>query len=321
VTAQGLSRLAGGIAVVAVLVVTGLVTWSYMNRTENEFIPSQAGGPAMGDVTGYVGKVDREARTLDISENLLGLRPMSLTVTNDSSIMVRGKQGGLGDLSKDMPVRVYYEVRNDVKYVTSLQVMTEETQTAQPAAADIKPAASAAAPAPPAPAETKPAVASKPPETRPVAEAKPAVESKPETKPPVEAKPAMASRAAESKPPALTPPAETKPSVASKPADTKPAMETKPAETKAAEAKPPVDVRTAPARPATPPAPTPSVAAAPARPAPAAVAPPAPRPVAPSSEAASVSGPRPPAPTVRPAPADSDDGTAAVDWLLKGGSR
>jgi hypothetical protein len=319
--------MAGGIAVVAVLVVTGLVTWSYMNRTENEFIPSQAGGPAMGDVTGYVGRVDREARTLDISENLLGLRPMSLTVTNDSSIMVRGKQGGLGDLSKDMPVRVFYEVRNDVKYVTSLQVMTEETQTAQPAASDAKPGASASAPPPPAPAESKPAVASKPAEPKPVAEAKPAIEVKPEPKPQIEAKPAVASRAAESKPPAPAPPApaETKLPVPSKPAEPKPAVAAKPAESKAAETKPPVEVKT-PVRPATPPAPTPtpSVAAAPVRPTPPPAAVPTPRPAAPSSEAASVSGPRPSVPsppTVRPAPADSDDGTAAVDWLLKGGGR
>ena len=166
-TAQGLSRVAGGVAIVAVLVVTGLVTWSYMNRSEHEFIPSQAGGPALGDLTGYVGRVDREARTIDVSESLLGIRPTLLTVTSDTSILVRGKQGGIGDLSKDMPVRVFYEVRNDVKYVTSLQVMTEDTQTARSAADEAKPAAEAKA-------STEPAVASEPP-----AKSKPPMEPKP----------------------------------------------------------------------------------------------------------------------------------------------
>lgn len=333
-TAQGLSRVAGGVAIVAVLVVTGLVTWSYMNRSEHEFIPSQAGGPALGDLTGYVGRVDREARTIDVSESLLGIRPTLLTVTSDTSILVRGKQGGIGDLSKDMPVRVFYEVRNDVKYVTSLQVMTEDTQTARSAADEAKPAAEAKAPAESsAQVDAKPVVASKPPtETKPPTDAKLPVEAKPpvtakvpaEAKPPVESKPAVAA-----KPPAETkPPVEAKPAVAAKPpAEAKPpVVATTPAEKPPLEAKAPAVTRT-PAPPVTATAPraaAPPIAAAPARPTPTpqpataqAAAPAAARPATSGTEAASIGVARTPLPTVRPAERDADDATAAIDWLLK----
>ncbi len=321
-TAQGLSRVAGGVAIVAVLVVTGLVTWSYMNRSEHEFIPSQAGGPALGDLTGYVGRVDREARTIDVSESLLGIRPTLLTVTSDTSILVRGKQGGIGDLSKDMPVRVFYEVRNDVKYVTSLQVMTEDTQTARSAADEAKPAAEAKAPAESsAQVDAKPVVASKPPtETKPATEAKVPAEAKP----PVESKPAVAA-----KPPAETkPPVEAKPAVAAKPpAEAKPpVVATTPAEKPPLEAKAPAVTRT-PAPPVTATAPraaAPPIAAAPARPTPTpqpataqAAAPAAARPATSGTEAASIGVARTPPPTVRPAERDADDATAAIDWLLK----
>jgi hypothetical protein len=163
-TARGLSRIAGAVAIVAVLVVTAMVTWSVLRPSDHESTTQVAGGPALGDLTGYVGRVDRESRTIDVSTSLLGVRPVILNVTNDTSIMVRGKQGGLGDLSKDMPVRVFYEVRDDVKYVTSIQVVTEE------APVEAKPPAEAKAPveATPAPPVTVATPKPTPPALEPV---------------------------------------------------------------------------------------------------------------------------------------------------------
>jgi hypothetical protein len=48
-----------------------------------------------------------------------------------------------------------------------------------------------------------------------------------------------------------------------------------------------------------------------------ATAPAAARPTTPGSEAASIGVARTPPPTVRPAERETDDGTAAIDWLLK----
>jgi hypothetical protein len=258
VTAQELSRIAGGIALAAVLVIAGLVAWSTLRAPEQEFVPQLAGGPAMGDMTGYLGRVDRDAHTIDVAENRVGVRAVSLALTDDTAITVHGRAGSLADLSKDMPVRVFYEVRNDVKYVTSIQVVTEE------------PRATPANAAPTSGAEAKDSTDAKPAGGQPLADQKPVAESKPV---PV----------------------------------TKPAAE--------ARAVPPVPSPAAPVpTPREQPAPASSVQA---------LAPPA---VKPSRPAASPTEAAPVAPSrtaTPPRPADSDaiDGTAAIDWLLRGPGR
>jgi hypothetical protein len=118
----------GGIAFVAVLSVVGTVAWSLLNRSDHVPPLPLAEGPALGDLTGYVGRIDPGARTIDIAEDLSGLRSVAMVVTDDTSIMVGDKRGGIGDLSKDLPVRAFYEVRNDVTYVTSIQVIIDEAK-------------------------------------------------------------------------------------------------------------------------------------------------------------------------------------------------
>jgi hypothetical protein len=279
VTTQGLSRIAGGIAIVAVLVVSGMVAWSVLRQQDPDPVVQQVEAPPrvgearrLGDLTGYVGRVDPDAHTLVVAANPLGTDPVMLIVANDAAVTVHGKRGGLGDLSKNMPVRVFYEVRNEVKHVTS--IVAERPQASAPSAAERKPAA-----------EAKPA-----PEAKPPSEAKPAAEPKPVAEP----KPA---------PTPTTPQAKA-------PVETKVPIETKP----------PAEVRSAAppvARPTPPPAPevtavTPKPAAPPA----ATTTPP--RPTAPPVAQPPVTSPRAPAPS--PAERD-DDGSAAVDWLLKGSGR
>ena len=174
---RGAARIAGGIALVAVLSVVVIVAWSMLNQSDPAPSAPLAEGPALGDLTGYVGRVDRKARTVEVSENSAGLRPVTMAVTDDTSISVRGKQGGLGDLTKDLPVRAFYEVRNDVKYVTSIQVIADDAR------------GKVASP---------PAVVSAPPPTRPPASAAPEM-SAPST-------PASASPAARSVPPRMADP-------------------------------------------------------------------------------------------------------------------
>jgi hypothetical protein len=271
VTTQGLSRIAGGIAIVAVLVVSGMVAWSVL-RHQDPDLAGQAEAPRsgepvrLGDLTGYLGQIDAAGGTIVVAANPTGADPVTLAGANDASVTVNGKQGGLADLAKDMPVRVFYEVRNEVKHVTSIQVVADYQQAA------------------------KPAPEAKPPEAKPPAETRPAVEAKPA----VEVKPAVGSR------PAPPPPAQ-----AQVPVERKPPVESKPP----AESKPPVDIKPGAPTVARPPvAPAPSPTPAPSAPAV------APRPAAaPPVEA-------PPAPPPAPAARD-DDGSAAVDWLLKGAGR
>jgi len=90
VTAQRLSRIAAGIAIVTVLGVTALVTRNVLWPDDPDASLQRNGGKVMGDMAGYVGRVDREARTVDISTSPLGIRPVVLLVTNETAIVVNG---------------------------------------------------------------------------------------------------------------------------------------------------------------------------------------------------------------------------------------
>jgi hypothetical protein len=266
VTTQGLSRIAGGVALVAALLITGLVARSVLLGPDVEFEPQLAGGPATGDVTGYLGRIDRAARTIEVAQDGAGLRPVSLALTDEASITIHGHQARAGDLAKGMAARVFYEVRSDVKYVTAIEV------TEAPAAAKaVSPAGGAATGGP----------ADRPADTTPIVEARPEAESAPieDTRPEAESAPLVAVRPS---PPAPTP-------GAVQPPPSPPA-------------KPP-----APRAPSAPPPSVHTLATPPAK---------VPRPVA-STEVASEASSRPTSPR---APVDSEvaDGTAAVEWLLKG---
>lgn len=158
---RGVSRIAGGIALAAALSVAAIVVWSALNRPAPAPATRLAEGPSLGDLTGYVGRVDLTARTVEVAENLLGQHPVTMSVTNDTSITVRGRPSGLGDLTKDLPVRALYEVRNDVKYVTS--IVTDDARAPAPSAAPVE----TKSPTKTTPA-TPPAVAAAPPTARPV---------------------------------------------------------------------------------------------------------------------------------------------------------
>jgi hypothetical protein len=169
VTAQRLSRIAAGLAIVTALGVTALVTRNVLWPDDPDASLQRNGGKVMGDITGYVGRVDRKARTVDISSSPLGIRPVVLVVTNETAIVVNGKQGAIGDLWKDLPVKVYYEVRGNARYATSIQVTAGDSLAAFPVTKDEATAAPASPPAADRPAaavstkETKaPSVATSP---------------------------------------------------------------------------------------------------------------------------------------------------------------
>jgi hypothetical protein len=318
--AQRLSRIAAGIAIVTVLGVTALVTRNVLWPDDPDASLQRNDGKVMGDMAGYVGRVDREARTVDISTSPLGIRPVVLLVTNETAIVVNGKQGAIGDLWKDLPVRVLYEVRDNTRYATSIQVTAGDSLAATPAAAkDSGPASAtptptkepqapsvATSPAPPtapqpvAPAPVAPATPPKPP-------APPAVATKPTpvapAPVPVAPPPAVvtAPRAVVTAPPAVV---TTPPAVVTAP----PAVVTAPPAVVTA---PPAAVAAPPAPVAQPPAPRVAEPAVPRVPV-------AATPSTPSTESASVGSSR----AAQPAPTESEtDGSAAIDWLLKGTGR
>ena len=184
---QRVSRIAGGIAIVAAALVVMMVGWSRLNQPVPAPSVQPAEGRVMGDLTGFVGRVDQKARTVEVAEKL-GLRPITMTVTDDTAITVQGEQRGLRDLKKDLPVRAFYEVRNDVTYLTKIQVVTDAVAAAPaPAVSSTKQSATfrpapppaqapvvATAPAPaPAPAAARAPASTRAPLVPPIAPAPP----------------------------------------------------------------------------------------------------------------------------------------------------
>jgi hypothetical protein len=325
VTAQGLSRIAGGVALVAVLVTVGLVARSALRGSEHEFVPQLAGGPATGDLTGYLGRIDRQAGTIDVAEDHVGRRAAAFAVTDATSITVRGKQGSLGDLARDMPVRVFYEVRNDVKYVTAILVI--ETPPA-PQASTTPASRTPAGDATPRP-EAQSAPETRPADTVPVVEPKPVAEAKPigdarslgETRSAPDPKSATAAKGVTDATPTTTSrtaPGDKAPGEKAVVAATTPppAAPTPPASPSAAKPSAPTPAPPAAPAPVQPPSsralssPAPSVS--PLAAAPATIS----RPIAsPEGAASGAEAQR------RPAESDVADGTAAIDWLLRESGR
>jgi hypothetical protein len=141
---QRISRIVGGVAVAAVASVVMVVMWSSMNQSDPAPSVQPSEGRVMGDLTGFVGRVDQKARTVEVAEKL-GVRPVTMTVTDDTAITVRGEQRGLRDLKKDLPIRAFYEVRNDVRYVTRIQVVMDDAQAKAASPAEAKPVVAPAA--------------------------------------------------------------------------------------------------------------------------------------------------------------------------------
>jgi len=148
---QRVSRIAGGIGLAAAALVVMMVGWSRMNQPVPAPSVQPAEGRVMGDLTGFVGRVDQKAGTVEVAEKL-GLRPITMTVTDDTAITVRGEPRGLRDLKKDLPIRAFYEVRNDVTYLTKIQVVTDEAQAKKARPAEAKPMTLPSVAAAPAPA-------------------------------------------------------------------------------------------------------------------------------------------------------------------------
>jgi hypothetical protein len=314
-------RLVAGGGMVVVLGAAAMMLWPLLWPPDPDASVQLVNGRLVGETSGYVGRIDRSAQTVDISSSLVGWRPIVLVVNEQTAILVQNRQGGFGDLLKDLPVRVSYEVVGERRMAKSIEVVTEEsergraatngstgnapTATAPAAAPASPPGAPARAPVEVTVPATRPALELPASSLRPTAEdmapptRRPADVSPPRPVAPVPSAKAPTPTHVMPPAPLAAPPA---------PAVAPPAPLAAPP---APVAKPPV--------PAAPPArvepPTPRVSAPIITESPARVEPPAPR--APAPRATTEAPASTPAP--RPAEGDSGDGAAAIDWLLKRG--
>ena len=257
-----------------------------------------------GETVGWVSKV--ESNTIHVNSGPFGGGVVPLVVTKTTRIMVGAKDGWFEDIRPGGQVKVAYELYHGRRFARSVELLVDEgSRRAAPASSSIRGTANAAAPAERAP-------------TAPAPEMQPAPAPAPTPAPaPKVAAPAPAAPVTPPAPVVVTPP---------------PAPAPKPAATAAAKPTPVPEIR---------PTPRPEPVPVAAKPQPAEVVPPPQRASttpatrnvsAPESSSRAPEAPRavetvrPPAPPApRPAEparaaesADATDGSAAVDWLLKG---
>jgi len=349
-------RLVAGGGMVVVLGAAAMMLWPLLWPPDPDASVQLVNGRLIGETSGYVGRVDRAAQTVDISSSLVGWRPIIVVVNDQTAITVQNRQGGFGDLLKDLPVRISYEVVGDRRLAKSIDVVTEDSERARAAAGGtatgvVTPAVPALPPVgavtPSRPPADAPAQAARPPADLPAPRAvdvrPPRADGPaPPTKAPTEGPPPAVKLPVVREPVAPTPPPAAKPPalvVRESVAPSLPPPAAKPPAPVVREsvaptmpppaAKPPAPVVREPVAPAAPP-PAVKPAAPPMREASPRVEPPAPRVSAPvvaePPTRVEPSAPRGPAPRVdtesrpaRPAEPEAADGAAAIDWLLKRG--
>ena len=286
---RSIGAAAGSLALLAAVV---LILWP-PDPGEYAFTPGR--DRPDGETVGWVSKV--EANTIHVNSGPFGGGVVPLVVTKTTRITVGAKDGWFEDIRPGGQVKVAYELYHGRRFARSVELLVDEgSRRPVRAASQVKGPADA-----PAPAERV--------TSAPALDARPAPGASPKA-----AAPAPAMPAAPPTPvivaPALTP----RPAPATAAAKPAPAPEIRPVPRPApAPARPqPVEIVPAPQR-ASAPTPTRNVSAPenssrapePAR-AVEAVRPPAP------------GAPRPVEPARGSDGAEATDGSAAVDWLLKG---
>jgi hypothetical protein len=209
---------------VMVLGAAALMLWPLLWPPDPDASVQLVSGHLIGETSGYVGRVNRDAQTVDVSSSLIGWRPIVLAVNEQTSILVQNRQGGFGDLTKDLPVRVSYEIVGDRRLARSIEIVTDDRESTRAAANGANAAAngvakSAGSPivtplveAPAAPAPVAPPLPSRPPAEAappsPAATPAPALRASPDpapvAKPPA---PVMAAPAPHVEPTRPSPPA------------------------------------------------------------------------------------------------------------------
>jgi hypothetical protein len=283
-----LKRLAGVAALALVLGGTALILWPLLWAADLDDSVQMVNGRLMGEKWGYVSRIDKEGHTVDVSASLFGWHPVPLVVNSETVITVQDRQGGLGDLWKDMPVRTSYEVVGDKRFAKWIEIVANPSD----ASAGARPPTAATPASPPAPGASAPSPAS-----------------------------STAERAPAAAPPVTAAPAPAAPSPGRATSD-EPARAAKPATASAPtpRTEPPRAAVERPAREAAPPAASvPAPRVEPVRPA-------VERPTPPATASAPTPRPdasREPAPRrgSEPVEVEITDNTPIIDWLIKESGR
>ena len=169
-TPRRLLALVGVAAGLTVLGAAGVVLWSFVWPADPDAGVVRVNGRLVAEATGYVARVDPLGRELQISGSILGFRPLTLVIDDETTIVIHDKQGTLRDLAVDMPVQVRYELDNGARRARSVHLRARASADARPlplvepapTAAERDPAPSTSPERPPMPATAVTATTSGP---------------------------------------------------------------------------------------------------------------------------------------------------------------
>jgi len=130
------------IVLAAAILATVPGAWSRLRSDPDRSLRFE-GGRQVGDVRGYIVNVDPAHRALTVSVDRLGIRTVPLTISDETTIIVQGRLGGVGDLWTDLPVFVAYELRDGARLARSIAVSGGERPRASATVVGPSPAAAA----------------------------------------------------------------------------------------------------------------------------------------------------------------------------------
>ena len=127
-TAWHLLKLWGAVAAVGIVAVAGLLLWPLVWPTDPDRFSRLVHGRLVGEMEGFVWRVELDQHRFHVTSSLLGLGSVPITVTPETKIVVSNKLGGIGDIWKGMDVRVAYEMRDDQRVATAVELLTSKAR-------------------------------------------------------------------------------------------------------------------------------------------------------------------------------------------------
>jgi len=120
--------LAAAIVAIVLFLLVDLVDGPLYSFSTKTWSPEMRGDKMIGGIEGPVKDADASTNTVRIASGFLGLASLSLVVTPDTKIAVKGKLGGFADLDRGQRVRVAYEVRLDQLVAWRVEVLDQWSQ-------------------------------------------------------------------------------------------------------------------------------------------------------------------------------------------------
>lgn len=160
----------GGAALLGLVGVAHLAAGPFFSLSTNTWPVERHGTALVGGVQGPIKSTDNGTATVRVASGFLGLRSLSIVITEQTKIPIGGKLGGIGDLDPGQLVRITYELRADRLVARRVDVLNRASSSDPVTPTETTAVATANVPIAEAPRAITPMVVApeaKPPQTLP----------------------------------------------------------------------------------------------------------------------------------------------------------